>query len=79
MAKATYSQSRANTACHRTNIRAAKALSSYFDKITVLERDALPAAPSPRAGTPQARQIHVLLRGRLDALASLDFMSTHPS
>src|SRR5207302_9028406 len=47
---------------------AAKALSSRFGKVTVLERDALPAVPIVRAGTPQARQIHVLLRGGLDAL-----------
>jgi 2-polyprenyl-6-methoxyphenol hydroxylase-like FAD-dependent oxidoreductase len=49
-------------------LTAAKALSSYFANVTVLERDALPAAPIVRAGTPQARQIHVLLRGGLDAL-----------
>jgi 2-polyprenyl-6-methoxyphenol hydroxylase-like FAD-dependent oxidoreductase len=47
---------------------AAKALSSYFANVTVLERDALPTAPIVRSGTPQARQIHVLLRGGLDAL-----------
>jgi 2-polyprenyl-6-methoxyphenol hydroxylase-like FAD-dependent oxidoreductase len=49
-------------------LTAAKALSSYFNYITVLERDTLPAAPIARPGTPQARQIHVLLRGGLDAL-----------
>jgi 2-polyprenyl-6-methoxyphenol hydroxylase-like FAD-dependent oxidoreductase len=49
-------------------LTAAKALSSYFGNVTVLERDALPAAPIVRTGTPQARQIHVLLRGGLDAL-----------
>jgi 2-polyprenyl-6-methoxyphenol hydroxylase-like FAD-dependent oxidoreductase len=49
-------------------LTAAKALSSYFANVTVLERDALPAAPIVRTGTPQARQIHVLLRGGLDAL-----------
>jgi 2-polyprenyl-6-methoxyphenol hydroxylase-like FAD-dependent oxidoreductase len=49
-------------------LTAAKALSSYFVNVTVLERDALPAAPIVRIGTPQARQIHVLLRGGLDAL-----------
>jgi hypothetical protein len=51
-------------------LTAAKALSSYFGNVTVLERDALPAAPIVRTGTPQARQIHVLLRGGLDALAA---------
>ena len=49
-------------------LTAAKALSSYFVNVTVLERDDLPAAPIVRTGTPQARQIHVLLRGGLDAL-----------
>jgi 2-polyprenyl-6-methoxyphenol hydroxylase-like FAD-dependent oxidoreductase len=49
-------------------LTAAKALSSYFGRVSVLERDALPTTPIVRAGTPQARQIHVLLRGGLDAL-----------
>lgn len=49
-------------------LTAAKALSSFFGSVTVLERDALPAAPIIRTGTPQARQIHVLLRGGLNAL-----------
>jgi 2-polyprenyl-6-methoxyphenol hydroxylase-like FAD-dependent oxidoreductase len=49
-------------------LAAAKALSSLFETVTVLERDALPSEPIARIGTPQARQIHVLLRGGLDAL-----------
>ena len=49
-------------------LAAAKALSSSFETVTVLERDALPPEPIARIGTPQARQIHVLLRGGLDAL-----------
>lgn len=49
-------------------LAAAKALSSSFETVTVLERDALPSEPIARIGTPQARQIHVLLRGGLDAL-----------
>jgi len=52
-------------------LAAAKALTSSFESITVLERDALPSAPIARSGTPQARQIHVLLRGGLDALNEL--------
>ena len=52
-------------------LAAAKVLSSFFDAVTVLERDALPSAPVARSGTPQARQIHVLLRGGLDALSEL--------
>ncbi len=49
-------------------LSAAKALSSYFANVTVLERDVLPSAPTMRTGTPQARQIHVLLRGGLNEL-----------
>jgi 2-polyprenyl-6-methoxyphenol hydroxylase-like FAD-dependent oxidoreductase len=48
---------------------AGKALSSYFRTVTMLERDTLPSKPTARTGTPQARQIHVLLRGGLDALS----------
>ncbi len=50
---------------------AAKALSSHFGTVTVLERDVLPSEPVARTGTPQTRQIHVLLRGGLDALTGL--------
>lgn len=52
-------------------LAAAKALSQSFEAVTVLERDALPSEPIARTGTPQARQIHVLLRGGLDALNEL--------
>jgi 2-polyprenyl-6-methoxyphenol hydroxylase-like FAD-dependent oxidoreductase len=52
-------------------LAAAKALSSFFEAVTMLERDALPSEPIARIGTPQARQIHVLLRGGLDALNGL--------
>lgn len=47
---------------------AAKALASHFENVTVLERDVLPSQPQARTGTPQSRQLHVLLRGGLDAL-----------
>ncbi len=47
---------------------AAKALASHFEKVTVLERDALASHPQARTGTPQSRQVHVLLRGGLDVL-----------
>ena len=52
-------------------LAAAQALSLSFETVTVLERDALPSAPIARSGTPQARQIHVLLKGGLDALSEL--------
>ena len=51
-------------------LTAAKALAAHFEKVTVLERDALPSQPQARTGTPQSRQLHVLLRGGLDALNS---------
>lgn len=50
---------------------AAKAVAPFFETVTVLERDALPQTPSPRAGTPQDRQLHVLLAGGSRALESL--------
>jgi 2-polyprenyl-6-methoxyphenol hydroxylase-like FAD-dependent oxidoreductase len=40
---------------------AARALADHYARVTVLERDRLPAGPGPRKGTPQARHIHVLL------------------
>ena len=44
---------------------AARALADHFDKVTVLERDALPDSPDPRKGVPQGRHTHGLLaRGR---------------
>jgi 2-polyprenyl-6-methoxyphenol hydroxylase-like FAD-dependent oxidoreductase len=49
-------------------LTAAKALSTHFEKVSVLERDALPAGPEARIGTPQSRQLHVLLKSGLDAL-----------
>jgi 2-polyprenyl-6-methoxyphenol hydroxylase-like FAD-dependent oxidoreductase len=49
-------------------LAAATAVSSSFETVSVFERDALPSEPIARIGTPQARQIHVLLRGGLDAL-----------
>lgn len=42
-------------------LMAAGAASKSFDKVTILERDALPDEPSPRMGVPQGNQIHVIL------------------
>jgi flavin-dependent dehydrogenase len=44
-------------------IAAAKAVAPYFDRVTVLDRDALPDGPEFRSGTPQARHAHALLAG----------------
>jgi 2-polyprenyl-6-methoxyphenol hydroxylase-like FAD-dependent oxidoreductase len=44
---------------------AARALSDYYDEVTVLERDVLPDTNEPRKGVPQGRHAHGLLaRGR---------------
>lgn len=47
---------------------AARALSRHFERVTILERDPLDDRPSPRKGTPQARQTHGLLAGGLAVL-----------
>ena len=44
---------------------AARALSRHFDKVTVVERDAIPDTVEARKGVPQGRHAHGLLaRGR---------------
>ena len=50
---------------------AAAALVQRFERVLVLERDALPDGPGSRGGTPQDRHAHVLLLGGLQALESL--------
>jgi flavin-dependent dehydrogenase len=40
---------------------AAKALADHFDRVIVVERDALPEKPEHRPGTPQSRHVHGLL------------------
>lgn len=40
---------------------AARALSSSFARVTVLDRDTLPSSPVPRRGVPQGRHLHALL------------------
>lgn len=52
-------------------LAAARALADHFDRVIVLERDALPSDLTPRAGTPQARHVHGLLSGGQQALAAL--------
>lgn len=52
-------------------LTAARSLANFFERIIVLENDALPKEPGHRPGTPQCRQIHVLLAGGLKALDSL--------
>jgi 2-polyprenyl-6-methoxyphenol hydroxylase-like FAD-dependent oxidoreductase len=52
-------------------LAAAAALAGHFEGVTVLERDRLGDEPAARPGTPQARLLHGLLSGGLDALGDL--------
>jgi 2-polyprenyl-6-methoxyphenol hydroxylase-like FAD-dependent oxidoreductase len=52
-------------------LAAAKAVAPHFEKVIVFDRDALPDAPAPRPGTPQARHTHGLLAGGCRALQRL--------
>jgi 2-polyprenyl-6-methoxyphenol hydroxylase-like FAD-dependent oxidoreductase len=46
---------------------AARVLSEFYDKVTVLDRDAYPEGAHERPGVPQSRHVHALLmRGRLE-------------
>jgi 2-polyprenyl-6-methoxyphenol hydroxylase-like FAD-dependent oxidoreductase len=44
-----------------SGLLAARVLADLFEKVTVVERDRLTGADSPRRGVPQARHVHVLL------------------
>jgi flavin-dependent dehydrogenase len=50
---------------------AARALADVADRVVVVERDALPAAPGPRRGLPQARHAHMLWSGGARAMEEL--------
>jgi 2-polyprenyl-6-methoxyphenol hydroxylase-like FAD-dependent oxidoreductase len=52
-------------------LAAAKAVAPHFEKVIVFDRDALPDAPTPRLGTPQARHTHGLLPGGQRSLEGL--------
>ncbi len=46
---------------------AARALSKFYDKVTVIDRDSYPVGAHERPGVPQSRHVHALLmRGRLE-------------
>ena len=46
---------------------AARELSRFYDKVTVIDRDAYPAGAHERPGVPQSRHVHALLmRGRIE-------------
>jgi 2-polyprenyl-6-methoxyphenol hydroxylase-like FAD-dependent oxidoreductase len=52
-------------------LAAAGALAPYFEQVTVIERDHLPAEADHRSGTPQCRHVHALLAGGHQALETL--------
>src|SRR5690349_9305540 len=52
-------------------LTAASVLALRFEHVLVLERDSLPAQPTHRAGTPQARHVHGLLLSGQRALSEL--------
>jgi 2-polyprenyl-6-methoxyphenol hydroxylase-like FAD-dependent oxidoreductase len=54
-----------------SGLAAAKAVAPCFERVTVLDRDALPDALAPRVGTPQARHVHALLVSGERALEEL--------
>ncbi|ONI92341.1 hypothetical protein ALI22I_04515 [Saccharothrix sp. ALI-22-I] len=57
--------------CGLAGMLAAKVLTKYVDRVTVLERDALGEDPVARAGLPQHRHAHFLLAGGARALDSV--------
>lgn len=52
-------------------LTAARSLVDFFERVIVLENDALPKQATYRPGTPQSRHVHVLLAGGLQALSRL--------
>src|SRR5215468_6692369 len=52
-------------------LTAARALANHFERVVVLERDALPGHPEDRPGVPQGRHVHALLAGGQRALCEL--------
>ncbi len=50
---------------------ASRILADAYDRVTIVERDALPASPTPRRGIPQSRHVHALLEAGRAALDDL--------
>ena len=50
---------------------AARVLSEAYERVTVLDRDALPAGPAARKGVPQGRHAHAVIPGGRAALEEL--------
>ena len=51
-----------------SGLMAARVLSDKFKKVTILERDILPAKPGVRKTVPQGNHVHVILGGGTDVL-----------
>jgi 2-polyprenyl-6-methoxyphenol hydroxylase-like FAD-dependent oxidoreductase len=52
-------------------LTAARSLADFFERVIILENDALPNEAAHRPGTPQSRHLHGLLAGGLQALSRL--------
>lgn len=52
-------------------LTAARAVADYFERVLVLERDALPERADSRAGVPQDKHVHALLAGGQRAMGDL--------
>src|SRR5579864_9040121 len=50
---------------------AARVLADHFDRVTIVDRDRLPAGPQFRDGVPQSRHLHALLKRGLNVLEEL--------
>lgn len=50
---------------------AARVLADHFDRVTIVDRDRLPAGATFRDGVPQSRHLHALLKRGLNALEEL--------
>jgi 2-polyprenyl-6-methoxyphenol hydroxylase-like FAD-dependent oxidoreductase len=50
---------------------AARVLDDAYERVTVVERDALPTAPETRAGVPQGKHVHVLLEAGRSTISDL--------
>jgi 2-polyprenyl-6-methoxyphenol hydroxylase-like FAD-dependent oxidoreductase len=49
----------------------AQALTTGFDRVTIIDRDRLPTGSDARRGVPQSRHLHLLLPAGIDALEAL--------
>jgi 2-polyprenyl-6-methoxyphenol hydroxylase-like FAD-dependent oxidoreductase len=50
---------------------AARVLSDYFDRVTVVERDTVPEGAEPRKGVPQGRHVHAIFLGGVKVIERL--------